>query len=89
MGQLGSYLPLIVIFIVFYFLLIRPQQKRSKDRNALIKSMGEGDRVVTIGGVHGTVDELRDSTVVLRMADGAKLEFERSAVNAIREKANS
>jgi len=89
MGQLGSYLPLIVIFIVFYFLLIRPQQKRSKDRNALIKSMSEGDRVVTIGGVHGTVDELRDSTVVLRMADGAKLEFERSAVNAIREKANS
>jgi len=88
MKDLVQYAPLVVIFVIFYFLLIRPQQRRSKERNAMIAAIGMGDHVVTIGGIHGTVSELRDSTVVLKVADGTKVEFERSAVNSIREKGN-
>ncbi|MCY0900558.1 MAG: preprotein translocase subunit YajC [Firmicutes bacterium] len=88
MKDLVQYAPLVVIFVIFYFLLIRPQQRRSKERNAMMASIGMGDHVVTIGGIHGTVSELRDSTVVLKVADGTKVEFERSAVNSIREKGN-
>lgn len=87
MKDLVSYLPLIVIFVVFYFLLIRPQQRRTRDRNAMMSSLGVGDRVVTIGGVHGKVVELRDSTAILQVEGGNLLEFERSAINSVRERA--
>lgn len=84
---LVQYLPLIVIFVVFYFLLIRPQQRRARQKSAMMSSMSVGDHVVTIGGIHGTVSEMRDGTIMLKVADGTKMEFERSAVNSIRDKA--
>ncbi len=84
--QLIQWLPIVVIVVAFYFILIRPQQKRQKDRNAMLKAMAPGDKVVTIGGIHGTVTEMDDQTITLRVADNTRIQFERSAVNAIREK---
>lgn len=74
---------LVIMFAVFYFLLIRPQQKRTKARNQMLASIKRGDKVTTIGGLHGTVVELTDDTVVLKVNDSTRMTFERSAVNTI------
>lgn len=76
-------LPFIIMFAVFYFLLIRPQQKKQKARNIMLASLKKGDKVVTIGGLHGTIVELTDDTVVLRVNDVTKLTFDRAAVNTV------
>jgi preprotein translocase subunit YajC len=86
-GYLVTYGPLVLMFVVLYFLLIRPQQKRQKKRNMLLGNLKKGDKVVTIGGLHGTIVEIADDTVVLRVNDVTKLTFERSAVNAVSDSA--
>jgi len=73
------------IFAIFYFLLIRPQQKQKKDREAMLSAVKKGDRIVTTGGLHGTVTGLSEQTVTLRVSDQVKLEFDRSAVGRIVE----
>lgn len=75
-------LPLLLMVVVFYFLLIRPQQKRQKAVSQMQSSLSKGDRVVTIGGLHGIIDSINDATVVIKAGDGSHLTFER---NAIRE----
>jgi preprotein translocase subunit YajC len=84
--QLVSILPIVAIFAVFYFLLIRPQQKQRRERDAMIQAVKKGDRVVTTSGLHATVVNLGEHTVVLRPADGVKLEFDRAAIGRILEK---
>jgi preprotein translocase subunit YajC len=71
------------IFAIFYFLLIRPQQKQKRDREAMISAVKPGDRVVTSGGMHAVVTKVNEHTVVLRVADQVKMEFDRSAVGRI------
>ncbi|MBE3596828.1 MAG: preprotein translocase subunit YajC [Hydrogenibacillus sp.] len=78
-----SYIFLGAMFLIFYLLLIRPQQKRQKERNRMLSSLSKGDKVVTIGGLHGTIDQLTDDTVVLRVGDGVRLTFDRQAVNVV------
>ena len=73
------------IFAIFYFLLIRPQQKQRREREELLRAVKRGDRVVTTGGLHGTVTGLDDSTVTLRVADQVKLTFDRSAIGRVVE----
>lgn len=80
---LVTFLPLIAMFALLYFLLIRPQQKRQKSRNLLLSNLKKGDKVTTIGGLHGTILELTDDIVVLRVNDATKLTFDRSAVNNV------
>jgi preprotein translocase subunit YajC len=75
--------PFVLMFAVFYFLLIRPQQKKQKTRTAMLNQLKKGDKISTIGGLHGTVVELTDDTVVLRVNDTTKMTFERSAINTI------
>ncbi|KPV56752.1 MULTISPECIES: preprotein translocase subunit YajC [Paenibacillus] len=82
-GYLVTYGPLVLMFVVLYFLLIRPQQKRQKTRNMMLSNLKKGDKIVTIGGLHGTILELTDDTVVLRVNDVTKLTFERSAINTV------
>jgi len=83
-GNLFSLLvPFILMFVVFYFLLIRPQQKRNKLRNQMLNALKKGDKVVTIGGLHGTIDSLTDDIVVLKVNEVTKLTFDRSAVNNV------
>ena len=73
------------IFAIFYFLLIRPQQKQKKERERMLASIKKGDRVVTSSGMHGTVVGLNEHTVTLRVADQVKLEFDRSAIGRVVE----
>ena len=74
--------PLVLIFIVFYFFLIRPQQKKQKDREKVLDSLKRGDKVVTIGGVHGTVAgiDTEKKTVLVQVNDSTKITFDRTAV---------
>ncbi|WP_276352795.1 preprotein translocase subunit YajC [Cohnella caldifontis] len=76
-------LPFVLMFAIFYFLLIRPQQKKSRERSAMLNALNKGDKVTTIGGMHGTIDQITDDTVVLKVNDVTKLTFDRSAINAI------
>lgn len=85
-GGLVGLLPFILIFVIFYFLLIRPQQKKQRlaqeERNAMLKALKSGDRVVTTGGIYGTIVAVRDKddTVQLRIAQSVSVEAERSAI---------
>ncbi len=80
MEQYGQLLSLAVIAVAFYLLMIRPQQKRQKEHQALMASLVEGDRVVTIGGVYGTVRSVDDGRVGIEVASGVIMEFDRAAV---------
>ncbi len=82
-GFITSLLPMIAIFAIFYFLMIRPQQRQKGERQRMLDALKRGDRVVTTSGLHGTVTNLNEQTVVLRVADQVKLEFDRSAVARI------
>ncbi|WP_068774176.1 preprotein translocase subunit YajC [Paenibacillus sp. FJAT-26967] len=83
LAGLMTYLPLILMFLVLYFLLIRPQQKRTKTRNMMLGNLKKNDKIVTIGGLHGTIVEITDDVVVLRVNDATKMTFDRSAVNSV------
>jgi preprotein translocase subunit YajC len=82
-NPLLQFLPLVFIFVIFYFLLIRPQQKRQKNHVKLISSVESGDEIVTNAGIHGTVTNVKDKTVLVRVADNVKIEFDRSAIVSI------
>ena len=80
---LSSILPFLLIILIFYFLILRPQQKRQKNRAKLLESVKKGDKVITAGGIHGTVEGLEDKIILVKVADNVKLKFERSAVSTI------
>jgi preprotein translocase subunit YajC len=83
-GGIMSILPLMVgMFAIMYFIVIRPQQKQKREREAMLSAMKKGDRVVTTSGIHGTVAGLDEHTVVLRVGDQVKLTFDRAAVGRI------
>ncbi|CAM4366320.1 preprotein translocase subunit YajC [Paenibacillus tarimensis] len=82
-GLINMLWPFVLMFAVFYFLLIRPQQKKQKQRNLMLNQLKKGDKITTIGGMHGTIVELTDDTVVLRVNDATKITFERSAINNV------
>jgi preprotein translocase subunit YajC len=82
-GALSSFLPMILIIGVFYLLLIRPQQKRQRELQQTIAELKAGDRVVTTGGIIGTITTVRDTSLLIRSADKSILEIARSAVAGI------
>jgi preprotein translocase subunit YajC len=88
-NPLWTFGPIIAMFLVLYFLLIRPQQRRQKTRNSMLGTLKKGDKIVTVGGLHGTIMEMDDSTntVIIRVNDTTKLTFDRSSVNAITKSA--
>ncbi|MBE0599325.1 MAG: preprotein translocase subunit YajC [Desulfuromonadales bacterium] len=90
-GQAGQQRPgyegiimLVIMFAIFYFLLIRPQQKRAKQHRQLIENLKVGDQVVTAGGIHGRVAAMQDSVLTLEIATGVKIKINRSAVVSTR-----
>lgn len=85
-NPIASFLPLILIFVVFYFLLIQPQRKQKKQHEQMIKNLGKNDEVVTSGGIHGTIINVKETTVVLRVDDNAKLEVEKYSIAAVTKK---
>ncbi|WP_405100927.1 preprotein translocase subunit YajC [Oceanobacillus sp. FSL H7-0719] len=80
METLVALAPIILMFVIFYFLLIRPQQKRQKQVREMQDSLQKGDKIVTIGGFHGTIHAIDEGTIVIASGDGAKLTYDRSAV---------
>lgn len=72
-----------LVFVVFYFLIIRPQNKKQKDMQKMIAGVKKGDKIVTIGGVHGTVYSVKESTVVVKVDDDCRIEFSKSAVATV------
>jgi preprotein translocase subunit YajC len=80
LGSLGSMLPLVLMFVVLYFVMIRPQMKRQKEARAMVEALAKGDEVVTTGGVLGKITSLGDSTLGLEIANGVEVKIQRSAV---------
>lgn len=78
-----SIVMLVSIFAIFYFLLIRPQRKKEKERQAMINAVKKGDKVTTIGGIKGLVTNVKESTVMVKVDDNCKLEFTKSAVSSV------
>lgn len=78
-----SMMPLVFIFIIFYFLLIRPQQKKAKEHAKLVEAIKTGDEVVTSAGIHGTIANVKEKTFVIKIADNVKVEFDRAAVASV------
>ncbi|HWJ77002.1 MAG TPA: preprotein translocase subunit YajC [Niallia sp.] len=85
MGSIVSLLPFILMFVLFYFLLIRPQQKRQKSVRDMQNSLKKGDKIVTIGGLHATIDAIDEGTIVLKSKDGSRLTFDRNAIREVVE----
>ncbi|MDK2856471.1 MAG: preprotein translocase subunit YajC [Bacillota bacterium] len=85
--QLAGLLPMILVFVVFYFLLIRPQQKQRKERMEMLASLKRGDKVVSIGGIHGTITEVKEKTIKLKVADNLELKMNREAVGYVLKEA--
>lgn len=80
--MLGTWGPIVVMIAIFYFLLYRPQKKQQSRRRAMLDSLKKGDQVITIGGIYGTIEELGDKSLKLKIADGVVIEVVRSSVNA-------
>ena len=79
-----SYLPFVLIFGVFYFLVIRPQQKKLADQEKMIKALQRGDRVVTSGGIHGKISKIEgDMQLMLEIADGVQIKIDRDNITAL------
>ncbi|UII55012.1 preprotein translocase subunit YajC [Cytobacillus spongiae] len=83
MELLGTLGPLLLMFVLFYFLLIRPQQKRQKAVQQMQSDLKKGDKIVTIGGLHGFVDALDEGKVVIKCGDGSRLTYDRSAIREV------
>ena len=81
-GIFSLIVPLVLMVAIFYFLMIRPQNKKQKRRNAMLSQLKKGDKIVTIGGLHGTIAEITDDVVVLRVNDVTKLTFDRNAISS-------
>lgn len=81
-----SFLPLILIFVVFWFLLIRPQQKKVKEHKAMVEALGKGDEVVTNGGVLGKITDVSDNFVTVKVADNVEIKVQRQAVASLMPK---
>jgi len=84
--SLMGILPLVVIFVVFYFLLIRPQSKRAKEHKAMTEALSKGDEVVTNGGVLGKITEVGENFVKVEVSDGVELKIQRNAIASIMPK---
>ena len=76
-----SIAPLIILFVIFYFLLIRPQQKRSKEHKQMISAIQKGDQVITTGGIHGRVASVNEDSISVEIAEGVKVKVSKEAIS--------
>ena len=84
-GGFSAIVPLLLMFAIFYFLLIRPQQKKAKEHREMISNLKKGDRVVTSGGIHGRITSLDESTVAVEIADKVKVKILRGNISVINQ----
>jgi len=85
-GGLASlpWVPLLAMGAIFYFLILRPQSQRQKQQDALIKAVKTGDKVVTSSGIHGIVSNVKETTLIVKIADNVKIEIEKSSVGTVK-----
>ena len=87
MEGIGQFIPLILIFVIFYFFLIRPQQKRVKDHKAMVESLKRGDEVITSGGIIGVVDRvMEDDRIEVTIGEGTKVQIIKSTITSLLKK---
>jgi len=82
-NPLLTFLPFVAIILIFYLLIIRPQNKKQKETQKMLNALKKGDKIVTIGGIHGTIQSVKEQTVIVKVDDDAKLEFNRSAISNV------
>ncbi|MBE3556160.1 MAG: preprotein translocase subunit YajC [Firmicutes bacterium] len=87
LGMLTTFLPLILLFVLLWFFMFRPQQRQQKERQQMLSALAKGDEVVTTAGIHGVVVNLSDQLVTLRLADNQRIVFDRSAIARIERNA--
>ena len=82
-GGMSTFIPMILIFVIFYMLVFRPQKKEQKEKQKMRGSLKKNDQAVTAGGIHGTIVLTKEKTVVLRVDDNVKIEFDREAIATV------
>jgi len=87
-SPIAQFAPLLFIGVIFYFLLIRPQQKQRREQQKLIESLKTGDKVVTTAGIHGLIANVKEKTVLLKVADNVKIEVDKAAVATVLERSS-
>ncbi|MDR0389717.1 MAG: preprotein translocase subunit YajC [Spirochaetaceae bacterium] len=78
-----QFIPLVLIVVIFYFFIIRPQSKKQKETQRMLGALKKGDKIVTIGGIHGVVQSVKEGTVIIKVDENTKMEFTRSAVSQV------
>ena len=81
--MLMSVLPFGLIILIFYFFIIRPQNKKQKETEKMLSALKKGDKVVTVGGIHGVISSTKEKTVIVKVDDNAKIEFSRNAIATV------
>ncbi|OYZ33218.1 MAG: preprotein translocase subunit YajC [Sphingobacteriales bacterium 17-39-43] len=89
MQQIGQFLPMLLIIVVFYFFMIRPQMKKAKDHKKFVEELKKGDKVITTSGIHGKIVDLNETTFLIEVESGTKIRFEKSSVSLESSKALS
>ena len=82
-SSLVGILPFIFIFVIMYYVMIRPQMRRQKEQAKLVSALKTGDRVVTASGIHGLISNVKDNTVIVKVADNVKIEMDKSAITTV------
>ena len=88
-NALFSFLPLVAIIAIFYFLILRPQRRKQQETQKMLAALRKGDRIVTIGGIHGVIQGIRENSVIVKVDENTKLEFSRSAISNVSHRDDS
>ncbi|MDR2185120.1 MAG: preprotein translocase subunit YajC [Treponema sp.] len=83
LSNIMTFFPFVLIIAIFYFLIIRPQNKKQKETQRMLEALKKGDKIVTIGGVHGVIQSVKESSVIVKVDEGTKIEFSRSAISTV------
>jgi preprotein translocase subunit YajC len=87
MEQISGFLPMLLIIVVFYFFMIRPQMKKAKDHKKYVEELKKGDKVITTSGIHGRIVDMNETTFLVEVEGGTKIRFEKSAISLESSKA--
>ena len=87
MQQISQFLPMLLIIVVFYFFMIRPQMKKAKDHKKFVEELKKGDKVITTSGIHGKIVDMNDTTFLIEVESGTKIRFDKSSVSLEASKA--